>query len=60
MKWAGHVARIGEERKMCNVLVLKPERKKERDHSDQGVDGRMGLKEIGFDCLKIGAGGELL
>jgi hypothetical protein len=40
MRWAGHVARMGEERKVNKVLVGKPEG---RDHSeDQGVDRRMG------------------
>jgi hypothetical protein len=28
MWWAGHVARMGEERKVYKVLVGKPERKK--------------------------------
>jgi hypothetical protein len=28
MRWAGHVARMGEERKVCNVLVGKPEGKR--------------------------------
>jgi hypothetical protein len=28
MTWAGHVARMGEERKMYKVLVGKPEGKK--------------------------------
>jgi hypothetical protein len=38
MRWAGHVACMGEERK-----VFRWESPKERDHSeDQGVDGRMG------------------
>jgi hypothetical protein len=27
MRWAGHVARIGEERKLLRVLVGKPEGK---------------------------------
>jgi hypothetical protein len=26
--WAGHVARMGEERKVCKVLVRKPEGKR--------------------------------
>jgi hypothetical protein len=40
LRWAEHVARMGEERKMYKVLVGKPEK---RDLSeDQGVDGRMG------------------
>jgi hypothetical protein len=43
MRWAGHVARMGEERKTYRVLVGK----KERDHlEDQGVDGRMRLEWI--------------
>ena len=28
MRWAGHVARIGERRGACRVLVVKPERKR--------------------------------
>jgi hypothetical protein len=28
MRWAGHVARMGEERKLCEVLVGKPEGKR--------------------------------
>jgi hypothetical protein len=44
MRWARHVARMGEGRKVFRVLVGKPE---ERDHlKDQGVDGRMGLEWI--------------
>jgi hypothetical protein len=42
MRWAGHVARMGEGRKEVKVLVGKPE---EKNHlKDQGVDGRMGSK----------------
>jgi alpha-glucosidase (family GH31 glycosyl hydrolase) len=46
MRWAGHVARLGEERK---VYRLWWESSKERAHlEDQGVDGiRMDLNEIG-------------
>jgi hypothetical protein len=40
MRWAEHVARMGEDRKVYKVLVGNP---KERDHSDErGVDGTMG------------------
>jgi hypothetical protein len=40
MRWVGHVARMGEQRKVYTVSVGKSE---EKDHSeDQGVDGRMG------------------
>jgi hypothetical protein len=42
MRWAGHVARMGEGRNVCRVLVGKPEGK---DHlKDQGVDGRIESK----------------
>jgi hypothetical protein len=65
MRWAGHVARMGEERKVYKVLMGKP---KERDHSeDQSVDGiRKDLREIGlgvcigFDWVRTGTGGDLL
>jgi hypothetical protein len=44
MRWAGHVARMGEERKVYKVLVESP---KERDHwEDQGVGGKMGSEWI--------------
>jgi len=37
IRWAGHVARMGEEREVYRVLVAKPE---EEDHwRDLGVDG---------------------
>jgi hypothetical protein len=46
MRWAGHVARVGEERKVYKVWVGKPKGKK-RDHSeDRGFDGRTGSKWI--------------
>jgi hypothetical protein len=50
MRWAGHVARMGEERNVYRVLMGKPTGK--RDHSeDRGVDGiRMDLREIGWGC----------
>jgi hypothetical protein len=42
MRWADHVARVGEERKVYKVLVKIP---KERDHSeDRGLNERMGLE----------------
>jgi hypothetical protein len=42
MTWAEHLACMGQERKLYNVLAGTP---KERDHSeDQGVDGREGSK----------------
>jgi hypothetical protein len=42
MRWAGHVARMGEERNVYRVLVGKLEGKYHL--KDRGVDGRVGLK----------------
>ena len=39
MRWAGHVARMGEDRGMHRLLVGKPEGK--RPLGDQDVDGRI-------------------
>jgi hypothetical protein len=57
MRWAGHVARMGEERKLSKVMV---ERQKERDRSeDQSVCGKMGLEWIlgrlawGVDWIRL-------
>jgi hypothetical protein len=68
MRWAGHVARMGERRNMYRVLVGKPKGKKHLE--DQGVGGRMGSKWTlgrlvgggwgGFTWLRIGIVGELL
>jgi hypothetical protein len=45
MRWAGHVARMGEKRNAYRILVGKPEGK--RDHwEDQDVDGWTILKWI--------------
>jgi hypothetical protein len=42
MRWAGHVARMGEGRNVCRVWWESP---RERGHlKDQGVDERMGSK----------------
>jgi hypothetical protein len=49
MRWAEHVARMGEERKVCRVVAGKPEGKRPlrslRHRCDDGI--RMDLKEIG-------------
>jgi hypothetical protein len=42
MRWAGHVARVGEGREVFKVLVGKPEGK--RTLKDEEIDGRMGSK----------------
>jgi hypothetical protein len=50
MRWAGHVARMGEERKLYKVLVGKPEGKRPlgrpRRRWEDGI--RTDLREIGL------------
>jgi hypothetical protein len=66
MRWAGHVTRMGEERKVYKVLVGKPKGKRPlgRPRWEDGI--RMDLGEIGlgvwigFDWLRTGTGGGLL
>jgi hypothetical protein len=68
MRWAGHVARVGEERNVYKVLVGKPEGKRPLGRPRRRWKDRirMDLREIslgvwiGFDCLRTGAGGGLL
>ena len=49
MRWAGHVARMGEERAVCRVLVGKPEGKRPLGRPRcRWVDNiRMDLREVG-------------
>jgi hypothetical protein len=51
MRWAGHVARMGEGRGVCRVLVGRPERKRSvgrpRPRWEQNID--TDLREIGID-----------
>jgi hypothetical protein len=58
MRWAGHVARVGEERKVYKVLVGKPDGKKPlgrpRRRWEDGV--RMDLREIGVDWIRLAQG----
>jgi hypothetical protein len=52
MKWVGHVACMGGERKVYRVLVGKTQ--KERDYlEDQGIDGRIGSEWI-LGILAVG------
>ena len=65
MRWAGHVAPMGEGRGVNRVLVGKPEVK--RPLGDRDVDGRIILRWIfrkwegvlgtGWSWLRIGTGG---
>jgi hypothetical protein len=54
MRWTGHVARMGEERKVYKVLVGKPEGKRPlgrpRRRWENGI--RMDLREIGWGSVE--------
>jgi hypothetical protein len=68
MRWAGHVARMGEGRNVYRVLVGRPEGKRPLERRRRRwKDGiRMDLREIvwgvwsGFNWLRIGTVGGLL
>jgi hypothetical protein len=53
MRWAGHVAHVGEERKVYKVLVGKPKGRRPLGRpSHRWEDGvRMDLREIGLGCV---------
>jgi hypothetical protein len=54
LKWAGHVARMGEGRNVCRVLMGKPEGKRSLGiPRRRWVDGiRMDLREGGWGCVE--------
>jgi hypothetical protein len=67
MRWAGHVARMGETRNACRILVGMPEGKRPLGRPRRRwVDSiKMDLGEIGWDgvdwiWLRIGTSGGLL
>jgi hypothetical protein len=65
MRWAEHVARMGERRNACRLLVVKPEgRRPLGSPRRRWVDNiRMDLGEVGWghvDWFWVGAGGELM
>ena len=53
MRWAGHVARMGEERDVYGVLVGKPEgnRPLRRSWRTREDNIKMHLQEVGCGCL---------
>jgi len=59
MRWAGHVARIGEGRGVHRVMVGKPEGKRPLGrHRRRWEDNiKMDLQEVGEGWLRIGTGG---
>jgi hypothetical protein len=65
IRWAGHVACMGEERKVYKVLVGKPEGKRPlvrpRRRWEEWIFGRLAWGVwIGFDWLRTGTGCGLL
>jgi hypothetical protein len=53
MRWAGHVASMGEVRGAYNILIGRPEGRPRRRWED---NIKMALKEIGFgdvDCIHL-------
>ena len=52
MKWEGHVARMGERKGVCRVLVVKPEGKRPR-----GRLKRRREDDIKMDLQEVGCGG---
>jgi len=58
MRWAGHVARIGEKRGVYRVLVRKPERKRplggpRRRWEDNIKMGLQGVGCGGMNCIAL-------
>ena len=53
MRWAGHVARMGERRGVCRVLVGKPE-----GNRPLGRPGRRWEDNIKMDLQEVGCGGK--
>ena len=68
LRWAGHVARMGERRGAYRVLVGKPEERRplERPRRKWEDNIKVGLTEVGWGAwtglvwLRIGTGGGLL
>jgi len=50
MRWAGHVARMGEGRGIYRVLVRRPERKRPLGRPRRGWEDniKIGLRELGI------------
>ena len=51
MRWAGHVARMGEEREVCRVLLWKPEGRR-----PLGRPRRRWVDNIRMDLQEVGCG----
>jgi hypothetical protein len=55
MRWAGHVARMGEKRNAYRILVGKPEGKRPlgRPRRRWVDSSKMDLRDIGWDCIDL-------
>jgi len=53
MRWAGHVARMGEGRGVYRVLVGKPEGRRPMGRPRRRWEDniRMDLREVGYGCM---------
>jgi hypothetical protein len=65
LRWAGHVARMGERRRAYRALVGKPEGRRPLGRPRRRWEDniKMDLREVGWTgsiWLRIGTGGELL
>jgi hypothetical protein len=66
MRWAGNVARMGEDRGVHRVLVRKPERplgrprRRWEDNIKMDLQKVGGVVETGWSWLRIGTGGRHL
>jgi hypothetical protein len=60
MKWAGHVARMGEKRNVYRFLVGKPEGKRPLGRPRRRWIDNIKMLSTGLVWLRIGTGGELL
>jgi hypothetical protein len=68
MRWAGHVACMGEESNVCRVLMEKPEGKRPLGRPRRRWEGgiRLDLREIGWGSVdwiqlaQVGTSGGLL
>jgi hypothetical protein len=52
MRWAGHVARMGENRNAYRILVGKPERKRPLGRCRWVDNIKIYLREIGWDVME--------
>jgi hypothetical protein len=51
MRWAGHVARMGEKRNACRILVGKPEGKRPLGRTRRRWVDNMDFREMGWDGM---------